>query len=79
MRLPALTLNVLSEAAVRLRDPMCLLAPARRDRTCVARRFTMRGALDRGWVMGHFALSMPILLAAAVLSCQQGAKRHCWH
>jgi len=30
--------------------------------------FTVRGALDYGWVMGHFALSMLILLAAAVLA-----------
>jgi cytochrome c oxidase assembly protein subunit 15 len=30
--------------------------------------FTVRGALDYGWVMGHFALSMLILLAAVVLS-----------
>jgi len=29
--------------------------------------FTVRGALDYGWVMGHFALSMLILLAAALL------------
>ena len=29
--------------------------------------FTVRGALDYGWVMGHFALSMLILLAAVVL------------
>jgi cytochrome c oxidase assembly protein subunit 15 len=29
--------------------------------------FTVRGALDYGWVMGHFALSMLILLAAMVL------------
>jgi cytochrome c oxidase assembly protein subunit 15 len=29
--------------------------------------FTVRGALDYGWVMGHFALSMLIILAAAVL------------
>ncbi len=29
--------------------------------------FTVKGALDYGWVMGHFALSMLILLAAAVL------------
>src|SRR5271169_15084 len=28
---------------------------------------TVRGALDYGWVMGHFALSMLILLAAVVL------------
>jgi cytochrome c oxidase assembly protein subunit 15 len=30
--------------------------------------FTVRGALDYGWVMGHFALSMLILLAAALLA-----------
>jgi cytochrome c oxidase assembly protein subunit 15 len=30
--------------------------------------FTVRGALDYGWVMGHFALSMLILLAATVLA-----------
>jgi cytochrome c oxidase assembly protein subunit 15 len=29
--------------------------------------FTVKGALDYGWVMGHFALSMLILLAAAIL------------
>src|SRR5437764_7461906 len=29
--------------------------------------FTVRGALDYGWVMGHFALSMLIILAAVVL------------
>jgi cytochrome c oxidase assembly protein subunit 15 len=29
--------------------------------------FTVKGALDYGWVMGHFALSMLILLAAALL------------
>ncbi len=29
--------------------------------------FTVRGALDYGWVMGHFALSMLILAAAVVL------------
>ena len=29
--------------------------------------FTVKGALDYGWVMGHFALSMLILLAAVVL------------
>ncbi len=29
---------------------------------------TVKGALDYGWVMGHFALSMLILLAAALLS-----------
>jgi cytochrome c oxidase assembly protein subunit 15 len=30
--------------------------------------FTVRGALDYGWVMGHFALSMLILLAAMLLA-----------
>lgn len=30
--------------------------------------FTVRGALDYGWVMAHFALSMLILLAAALLA-----------
>jgi heme a synthase len=30
--------------------------------------FTVRGALDYGWVMGHFALSMLILLAAITLA-----------
>jgi cytochrome c oxidase assembly protein subunit 15 len=30
--------------------------------------FTVRGALNYGWVMGHFALSMLIILAAAVLA-----------
>jgi heme a synthase len=29
--------------------------------------FTVKGALDYGWVMGHFALSMLILLAGVVL------------
>jgi cytochrome c oxidase assembly protein subunit 15 len=29
--------------------------------------FTVKGQLDYGWVMGHFALSMLILVAAAVL------------
>jgi heme a synthase len=29
--------------------------------------FTVKGALDYGWVMGHFALSMLILLVAVVL------------
>jgi heme a synthase len=29
--------------------------------------FTVKGALDYGWVMGHFALSMLILVAALVL------------
>jgi heme a synthase len=35
--------------------------------------FTVRGALDYGWVMGHFALSMLILLAAALLAWRAGA------
>jgi heme a synthase len=30
--------------------------------------FTVKGALDYGWVMGHFALSMLILVAAVVLA-----------
>lgn len=30
--------------------------------------FTVRGALDYGWVMGHFALSMMILAAASLLA-----------
>ena len=30
--------------------------------------FTVKGALDYGWVMGHFALSMLILAAAVVLA-----------
>jgi cytochrome c oxidase assembly protein subunit 15 len=30
--------------------------------------FTVKGALDYGWVMGHFALSMLILLAAVLLA-----------
>lgn len=30
--------------------------------------FTVRGALDYGWVMGHFALSMLIILAATLLA-----------
>ena len=30
--------------------------------------FTVKGALDYGWVMGHFALSMLILVAAALLA-----------
>jgi cytochrome c oxidase assembly protein subunit 15 len=34
--------------------------------------FTVRGALDYGWVMGHFALSMLILLAAAGLAWRAG-------
>jgi cytochrome c oxidase assembly protein subunit 15 len=34
--------------------------------------FTVRGALDYGWVMSHFALSMLILLAAALLAWRAG-------
>ncbi|HYM55800.1 MAG TPA: COX15/CtaA family protein [Solirubrobacteraceae bacterium] len=34
--------------------------------------FTVKGALDYGWVMGHFALSMLILLAAVVLVWRAG-------
>jgi cytochrome c oxidase assembly protein subunit 15 len=34
--------------------------------------FTVRGALDYGYVMGHFALSMLILLAAALLAWRAG-------
>jgi heme a synthase len=34
--------------------------------------FTVRGALDYGWVMGHFALSMLILVAAVVLVWRAG-------
>jgi cytochrome c oxidase assembly protein subunit 15 len=34
--------------------------------------FTVRGALDYGWVMGHFALSMLILLVAALLAWRAG-------
>ncbi len=41
--------------------------------------FTVKGALDYGWVMGHFALSMLILVAAVVLvwraSHEPGAPR----
>ncbi len=33
---------------------------------------TVRGALDYGWVMGHFALSMLILVAAVVLAWRSG-------
>ena len=36
--------------------------------------FTVKGALDYGWVMGHFALSMLILLAAVVLAWRAGAR-----
>ena len=34
--------------------------------------FTVRGALDYGWVMGHFALSMLIIVAAVVLAWRAG-------
>jgi len=34
--------------------------------------FTVKGALDYGWVMGHFALSMLILLAAVMLVWRAG-------
>jgi cytochrome c oxidase assembly protein subunit 15 len=34
--------------------------------------FTVRGQLDYGWVMGHFALSMLILVAAVVLVWRAG-------
>jgi heme a synthase len=34
--------------------------------------FTVRGALDYGWVMGHFALSMLILVAAVILVWRAG-------
>jgi cytochrome c oxidase assembly protein subunit 15 len=34
--------------------------------------FTVKGALDYGWVMGHFALSMLILVAATVLAWRAG-------
>jgi heme a synthase len=34
--------------------------------------FTVRGALDYGWVMGHFALSMLILVAAVALVWRAG-------
>jgi len=34
--------------------------------------FTVKGALDYGWVMGHFALSMLILLAAVLLVWRAG-------
>ncbi len=38
--------------------------------------FTVKGALDYGWVMGHFALSMLILVAAVVLVWRAvGARR----
>ena len=38
--------------------------------------FTVRGELDYGWVMGHFALSMLILVAAVVLVWRSAASEH---
>jgi cytochrome c oxidase assembly protein subunit 15 len=38
--------------------------------------FTVRGALDYGWVMGHFALSMLILLAAVLLAWRASHESH---
>jgi cytochrome c oxidase assembly protein subunit 15 len=35
--------------------------------------FTVKGALDYGWVMGHFALSMLILVAAVLLAWRAGS------
>jgi heme a synthase len=37
--------------------------------------FTVRGALDYGWVMGHFALSMLIILAATALAWRASHER----
>ena len=37
--------------------------------------FTVKGALDYGWVMGHFALSMLLLLAAVALVWRARAER----
>src|ERR1700730_11744185 len=37
--------------------------------------FTVRGALDYGWVMGHFALSMLIILAAVLLAWRASHER----
>jgi heme a synthase len=37
--------------------------------------FTVRGALDYGWVMGHFALSMLIILAATLLAWRASGGR----
>ncbi|HEY5046328.1 MAG TPA: COX15/CtaA family protein [Solirubrobacteraceae bacterium] len=34
--------------------------------------FTVKGALDYGWVMGHFALSMLLLVVATVLAWRAG-------
>ena len=36
--------------------------------------FTVKGALDYGWVMGHFALSMLILLAAVAAAVARHAR-----
>ena len=47
-------------------------AARRRSAQAVLGGFTVRGALDYGWVMGHFALSMLILLAAALLAWRAG-------
>jgi heme a synthase len=38
--------------------------------------FTVRGALDYGWVMGHFALSMLIILAATILAWRASHEPH---
>jgi cytochrome c oxidase assembly protein subunit 15 len=38
--------------------------------------FTVRGALDYGWVMGHFALSMLIILAAVLLAWRASHEPH---
>ncbi|HEY2437067.1 MAG TPA: COX15/CtaA family protein, partial [Solirubrobacteraceae bacterium] len=52
------------------RDLMWLgaLLPAGVVGQAVLGGFTVRGALDYGWVMGHFALSMLIVLAAVLLA-----------
>jgi len=52
------------------RDLMWLgaLLPAGVVAQAVLGGLTVRGKLDYGWVMGHFALSMLILVAAAVLA-----------
>ncbi|HEV7585646.1 MAG TPA: COX15/CtaA family protein [Solirubrobacteraceae bacterium] len=52
------------------RDLMWLgaLLPAGVVAQAVLGGFTVRGALDYGWVMGHFALSMLIILAAVLLA-----------
>jgi len=38
--------------------------------------FTVKGALDYGWVMGHFALSMLILVAATALAWRASHESH---